>query len=188
MRRLTATLVVFATILTTSLAMTAAAHAETAHDFEFVSIEGDPLPMRDFAGKAILLVNTASMCGFTPQYEQLQALWEGYRDRGLVVLGVPSDNFGGQEYQDNAEIKRFCDVQFGIDFPMTEREDVTGRTAHPLFAWIAAQLDRNAEPRWNFHKFLIAPDGRVVEGFPTTTRPDAAPVIAAIERVLPQAE
>ena len=162
------------------------AQAETAHDFAFTSIEGDPLPMSDFAGKAVLLVNTASFCGFTPQYEQLQALWEDYEARGLVVLAVPSDNFGGQEYGDNAEIKQFCDVTFGIDFPMTEKQDVRGPGAHPLYAWIVGQLQRNAEPRWNFHKFLIDPDGRVVEGFATTTRPDAEPVIAAIEAVLPE--
>ncbi len=178
-------LLVLAAVLLAGLAAMPSAQAKSAHDFAFTSIEGTPLPMRDFAGKAVLLVNTASMCGFTPQYEQLQAVWERYRDRGLVVLGVPSDNFGGQEYQDNAEIKQFCDVNFGIDFPMTERQDVKGPAAHPLFAWIAGQLEGNAEPRWNFHKFLIAPDGRVVEGFATTTRPDAAPVIAAIERVLP---
>ncbi len=162
-----------------------AAAAESAHDFDFVSIEGEPLAMRDFAGKAVLLVNTASFCGFTPQYEQLQALWEDYRARGLVVLGVPSDDFGGQEYDDNAEIKQFCEVNFGIDFPMTEKQKVKGPGAHPLFAWIRGQLADNAEPGWNFHKFLIAPDGRAVAGFPTTTRPDAAPVIAAIERLLP---
>jgi glutathione peroxidase len=172
-------------VLLLGLAALPAARAETAHDFAFTSIEGEPLPMQRFAGKAVLLVNTASMCGFTPQYEQLQALWERYRDRGLVVLGVPSDNFGGQEYQDESEIKRFCDVQFGIDFPMTERQDVKGSAAHPLFAWIAGRLEANAEPRWNFHKFLIAPDGEVVAGFPTTTRPDAEPVIAAIEAALP---
>lgn len=167
------------------LLMSATAQAESAHDFTFRSIEGDPLPLSDFAGKAVLLVNTASFCGFTPQYEQLQAVWEDYRARGLVVLGVPSDDFGGQEYGDNAQIKQFCDVNFGIDFPMTEKQDVKGPTAHPLYAWIGGQLERNAEPRWNFHKFLIDPEGRVVEGFPTTTRPDAAPVIAAIEAVLP---
>ena len=161
------------------------AQAETAHSFTFTSIEGESLPLSDFAGKAVLLVNTASFCGFTPQYEQLQALWEDYKDRGLVVLGVPSDNFGGQEYGDNAQIKQFCDVTFGIDFPMTEKEDVRGPGAHPLYLWIGGQLQQNAEPRWNFHKFLIDPDGRVVEGFATTTRPDAEPVIAAIEAVLP---
>lgn len=164
----------------------ASVSADSAHDFSFVSIEGDPLPLSGFEGKALLLVNTASFCGFTHQYEGLQTLWERYRDQGLVVLGVPSNDFGQQEPGSSEDIKQFCEVNFGIDFPMTERQRVRGDDAHPLYRWIAGRLDKNAAPRWNFHKFLIAPDGRVVSGWPSSTRPDAPKLLAAIEAELPR--
>ncbi len=160
--------------------------APSAHSFEFVSIEGTPLPLAAFEGKAILLVNTASRCGFTPQYEGLQALWEAYQGRGLVVVGVPSNDFAGQEPGSNDEIKEFCEVTFGIDFPMTEKQKVRGADAHPLYLWIAQRLDRNPVPRWNFHKFLIDPDGAVVAGFPTRVEPDAPELRRAIEALLPR--
>ena len=163
----------------------ASVSADSAHDFSFTSIEGARLPLSNFQGKAVLLVNTASFCGFTHQYEDLQALWERYRDRGLVVLGVPSNDFGQQEPGSSGEIKEFCEVNFGINFPMTERQQVRGDQAHPLYRWIAGQLDKNAAPRWNFHKFLIAPDGRVVSGWPSSTKPNAPKLLTAIEAQLP---
>jgi len=158
----------------------------TAYDFAFTSIEGQPLPMAQFRGKAVLLVNTASFCGFTPQYEDLQALWRDYRGRGLVVLGVPSDNFGGQEYGSEAEVKQFCEVNFDIDFPLTEKQQVKGDEAHPLYRWIAETLGKDGVPRWNFHKFLIDPEGRVVGAWPSAVKPGAAPLLAAIEANLPR--
>ena len=155
----------------------------SAHDFTFENIEGGPLRLADYAGSPILLVNTASMCGFTPQYEALQSLWVRYRDRGLVVLGVPSDDFGGQEYGSSAEIKQFCDINYGIDFPMTEKVAVKGDDAHPYYRWVGTQ-GRLMVPRWNFHKHLIDADGQLVDWFASTTAPDSRKVIAAIERVL----
>lgn len=157
----------------------------SAHDFSFTAIDGSPLPLSRFRGMAILLVNTASRCGYTHQYDGLQALWETYRDRGLVVLGVPSDDFN-QELDSEAAIKRFCEVNFAIDFPMTERQSVRGRDAHPLYRWIAETHGRNAAPRWNFYKYLIAPDGQVVGNWASRVAPDSAELRGAIEAVLPQ--
>ena len=158
----------------------------TAHEFEFVSIEGEPLPMTAFEGKAVLVVNTASRCGFTPQYDDLQALWERFRDRGLVVLGVPSNDFGGQEPGTEAEIKTFCEVNFNVDFPLTSKVRVKGDDAHPFYRWAAAELGSAAQPRWNFHKYLIAPDGRLVGWFSTPTSPTSETVLRAIEAHLPK--
>ncbi|MDJ0972592.1 MAG: glutathione peroxidase [Kiloniellales bacterium] len=161
--------------------------ARGAHAFGFTAIEGDPLPLERFAGKAVLVVNTASRCGFTRQYGDLQALWERFRDRGLVVLAVPSNDFGGQEPGSEAEIKEFCEVNFSVDFPMTEKVRVTGAQAHPFYRWAEVTLGPGTAPRWNFHKYLVAPDGRLVAWFPTRTRPDAEAVIQAIEAHLPGA-
>ncbi len=164
------------------------ARAETgpAHAFSFTSIDGEPLPMAQFAGKAVLVVNTASRCGFTPQYEGLQSLWERYRDRGLVVLGVPSNDFRGQEPGTEAEIKAFCEVHFAVDFPMTEKQAVIGAGAHPFYRWAAATGGRAQTPRWNFHKYLVAPDGSLAGAIPTQVAPTHPDVIAAIETVLPE--
>ncbi len=162
----------------------AADPAASAHDFAFTSIEGDPLPLSDFKGKVVLLVNTASRCGFTPQYDDLQAVWERYRTRGLVVLGVPSNDFGGQEPGSEAEIKQFCEVNFSVDFPLTSKEHVVGDAAHPFYRWAADQLGFAAKPRWNFHKYLIGPDGALVDWFATTTKPTASKVTEAIEAQL----
>lgn len=158
--------------------------AMTAHDFSFVSIDGEPLPMTKFRGKAVLLVNTASQCGFTPQYADLEKVWTAYRDRGLVVLGVPSNDFGGQEPGSAQQIKEFCEVNFAIDFPLTDKTVVTGAKAHPLYRWIAAELGEGALPKWNFHKYLIAPDGTLAAVFPTPVKPTDPKVIAAIEAAL----
>ncbi|WP_420405441.1 glutathione peroxidase [Nisaea sp.] len=161
------------------------AGATNAHDFSFVSIEGDPLPMKSYAGKAVLVVNTASFCGFTKQYSGLQALWEAYRDRGLVVLGVPSNDFGSQEPGTEAEIKEFCEVNFAIDFPMTEKQVVSGDSAHPFYRWAAEELGALSKPRWNFYKILVGPDGRAVNWFASTTAPSADKLTRAVEAVLP---
>ena len=123
----------------------------SAWDFDFASIDGKPLPMRTFAGKAVLLVNVASACGFTPQYGGLQELHAGRRSEGLVVLGVPSNDFGAQEPGSEEKIRQFCETSFGVTFPMTAKQTVVGAAAHPLYRWIAAELGEGAAPRWNFH-------------------------------------
>ncbi|WP_370661526.1 glutathione peroxidase [Pelagibius sp. 7325] len=162
----------------------AAGLAPSAHDFSFTAIEGDPLPLSKYKGKVVLLVNTASLCGFTPQYDDLQAVWERYRERGLVVLGVPSNDFGGQEPGSASEIKEFCEVNFSIDFPLTTKEHVVGDAAHPFYRWAAEQLGFAAKPRWNFHKYLIGPDGQIADWFSTVTKPTAPKVTEAIEAQL----
>lgn len=160
----------------------------TAHDFSFTSIDGKPLPMKQFAGKAVLLVNTASQCGFTPQYTDLQKVWSTYRDRGLVVLGVPSNDFGGQEPGSAKQIKEFCEVNFDVDFPLTDKQHVIGAKAHPLYKWIGAELGEDALPKWNFHKYLIAPDGMLAEVFPSQAKPTGKAVTTAIEAALKTAK
>ena len=154
--------------------------------FRFTAIEGGGLAMSGYAGKAVLLVNTASRCGFTPQFEALQDTWERYRARGLVVLGVPSNDFGSQEPLDEAGIKSFCEVTFGIDFPMTAKERVAGPEAHPLYRWIAETMGPAGRPTWNFHKFLISPQGQLVGAWPARVAPSEAVVTAAIEQALPR--
>lgn len=156
----------------------------TAHDFSFTSIDGQPLPLKQFKGKALLVVNTASQCGFTPQYTDLQSVWARYRDKGLVVLGVPSNDFGGQEPGSSAEIKTFCEVNFDVDFPLTEKAVVSGDKAHPFYKWAAAEFGELAKPHWNFHKYLIDGNGNPVDWYATTTKPTADKVIAAIEATL----
>lgn len=155
-----------------------------AHEFAFTDIDGDPMPLEGFAGKPMLIVNTASRCGFTHQYDGLQTVWERYRDRGLVVIGVPSNDFR-QELSSNEAVRDFCEMNFGIDFPMTAITPVSGRQAHPFYAWASEVMGSSLAPRWNFHKYLVDGSGRLVASFGTGIEPTAPKVIAAIERVLP---
>ena len=161
-----------------------ASTSQTAHEFTFTSIEGELLSMEQFAGKAVLVVNTASRCGFTPQYEGLQTLWKTYRDQGLVVLGVPSGDFGNQELSSSGKIKEFCEVNFAIDFPLTEKTEVSGDHAHPFYVWAGIELGAVAKPRWNFHKYLIGKDGSLITWFSSTTGPSSKHVQTAIEAAL----
>ncbi len=158
--------------------------ANDAHDFAFTAIDGSRLPLSTFKGKAVLIVNTASECGYTPQYKDLEALWQRYRDRGLVVLGVPCNDFGAQEPGSEGEIKSFCELNYGVDFPLTAKVHVTGADAHPFYKWAAETAGEDASPRWNFHKYLVGPDGALAAWFPTRTSPTATDVTAAVEEVL----
>lgn len=157
---------------------------ESGFDFAFTSIEGEPMPMSQYRGQPVLLVNTASFCGFTPQYEALQALWETYRERGLIVLGVPSNDFGSQEPHGEAEIKDFCEANYRVDFPMTTKQVVKGAGAHPLYRWIADRLGAGAAPRWNFHKYLLDRNGAVVGAWPSQVKPLDDAIMEAVERAL----
>jgi glutathione peroxidase len=157
----------------------------SAYDFDFVSIDGKKLPLSQYRGHPLLITNTASFCGFTPQYEDLEAVWKRYRDRGLVVIGVPSNDFGQQEPGSSTEIKEFCEGHYNVDFPLTEKVEVVGPNAHPFFHWIADELGDAGVPRWNFHKYLVAPDGTLAGAWPSRTRPTDAPVIGEIEKLLP---
>ena len=156
----------------------------SAHDYAFDSIDGAPLPMTNFRDKVVLVVNTASACGLTPQYEGLEKLYADYRDRGLVVLGVPCNQFAGQEPGTEADIKAFCETRFAIDFPLTAKTDVKGDTAHPFYKWAKAELGDPAEPVWNFHKILIGKDGQALQAFGPRTEPQDAAIAAAIEQAL----
>jgi glutathione peroxidase len=142
-----------------------------AHDFAFKAIDGGELPLSTFKGKAVLVVNTASRCGLTPQYEGLEALWKEWRDKGLVVLGVPCNQFAGQEPGSETEIKDFCDLNFGVDFPMTAKVEVKDAGRHPFYAWAEAKLGPDAVPVWNFHKILIGKDGEAIAAFGPRTEP-----------------
>lgn len=150
-------------------------------DLTLPAIEGGPLDLGGFRGRPLLVVNTASFCAYTPQYAALQRLHERYAARGLVLLGVPSNDFQ-QESKDAGTIKAFCDGNFGITFPMTTPQHVRGAQATPLFAFLAEQ--GGGPPRWNFHKYLVARDGRGVRGFATAVEPEAAVMVRAIEVAL----
>ena len=158
--------------------------AKTAYDFAFRSIDGTALPLSNFEGNALLVVNVASRCGLTPQYSALEALWQSYRDRGLVVLGVPANDFGAQEPGTEQEIKTFCETRFAIDFPLTAKEHVIGAEAHPLYKWIAGELGEDAAPKWNFHKYLFGRDGAIAGTFGSRTTPDASALKTAIDAAL----
>ena len=153
------------------------------YDFKINSITGDQIDLKDFKGKPILVVNTASYCGFTKQYNDMQELWEKYRDRGLIVLGVPSNSFN-QEKSDNSAVKEFCEVNFNITFPMTTKTDVKGDNAHEIYKWAFKNHGKSTIPKWNFHKILINPNGKIEDTFMSFTRPTSKKIINSIENLL----
>jgi glutathione peroxidase len=161
------------------------ANASSAWDFDAQSISGAPAPLSNWKGKVALIVNTASQCGLTPQYKGLQALYDQFKDRGFVVLGFPSNQFGAQEPGSNTEIAQFCELNYGVSFPMFAKVDVNGEDAHPLYKWLKAErpgmLGLEAI-KWNFSKFLIDRSGQVVQRYAPTTAPDA--LVADIEKLL----
>ena len=146
----------------------------TAFDFAATDIDGQPRPLADYAGKVLLIVNVASKCGFTPQYEGLESLWRAYSDRGLVVLGFPCDQFGHQEPGDEAEIRNFCSLTYDVDFPLFSKIDVNGSNAHPLWQWLKEEksgLLGIGAIKWNFTKFLVGRDGKVIKRYAPTDEP-----------------
>lgn len=148
------------------------------------ALEGGAIDPAGLTGKVVLVVNTASFCGFTPQYQGLQALWERYRSQGLVVLGVPANDFGAQEPGTTTDIKRFCETEFGIDFPMLAKQTVVGASAHPLYLWAAQQSGPSGVPKWNFHKLLIGRDGHLDGWYSSTVKPGGDPLEPAIQAAL----
>lgn len=157
---------------------------QTAYDFAFDALDGASLPLTTFRGQALLVVNTASACGYTPQYEALERLWRARRAQGLVVLGVPSNDFGAQEPGSAEEITRFCTDRFDVTFPLTAKTIVKGDRAHPFYRWAAEQVGLLGRPHWNFHKYLFDRQGQLVDWFSTRTTPDAAKVTKAIDVAL----
>lgn len=161
--------------------------AGSVYDFEFTTINGhDKIKLSSFKGRLILIVNTASLCGFTKQYAELEKLWQKYKDFGLVVIGVPSNDFGKQEPSTNAEIANFCSVNFKTSFILTEKNIVTAKDAHPFFKWVRDNYGWFAAPRWNFYKFLIGPTGAPLEWFSSLTSPTSKRVIDIIDKNLPK--
>lgn len=157
----------------------------SAYDYSFTSLKGgEPMPLSQFKGKVLLIVNTASACGFTGQYKGLEELYNKYKEQGLVVLGVPCNDFGKQEPGSSQEIVDFCQVNYGVTFPLTGKEKVKGNDAHPFYKWARQTLGFGTAPKWNFHKYLVDKEGYVVEYFNTTTTPDAKNVVNAIEKLL----
>lgn len=145
-------------------------------DFEATSIDGRPVRLADYRGQVLLIVNTASQCGFTPQFAGLEALWQAYRDRGLVVLGFPSNEFGGQDPGSNEQIASFCSLNYGVQFPMMAKVKVNGAEAHPLYKWLTAEapgLLGTKAIKWNFTKFLVGRDGRVIRRYAPTDKPES---------------
>ena len=152
-------------------------------DFKINSISGEIINLRDYQNKLVLVVNTASYCGFTKQYDDLQLLWEKYRSDGLIVLGVPSNSFNQEKKADN-EVKEFCDVNFNIDFPMTSITEVKGENSHEIFKWAEKNYGKSAIPKWNFHKILINKEGKVEDTYNSFTKPMSKKITSKIESLL----
>jgi glutathione peroxidase len=158
----------------------------SAYDFSFTTLQGKPYDLKDLAGQPFVVVNTASKCGFTPQYKGLEALWREKKDSGLVVIGVPCNDFGAQEPGSADEISSFCELNYGVDFPMMSKVHVKGAEAHPFFKWAAAEGGFMAAPKWNFFKYLVGRDGQLVEWFSFVTAPGSAKFQSAIAKMLAQ--
>jgi glutathione peroxidase len=156
----------------------------SAYDYEFEAIEGGKLPLAQWRNKVLLVVNVASFCGFTQQYEGLQKLWDRFQARGLVVVGVPSNDFGAQEPKSESEILGFCRGAFGVNFPMTTKQVVSGGEAHPFYLWARDTLGLTSTPRWNFHKYLVGRDGKLIGGFGSSVTPLSDTLVNAIEAAL----
>ena len=159
-------------------------NTETFFDLNVNSISGDALNLSKLKGKTILLVNVASNCGFTKQYEDLQNLYDSYKSKGLIVIGMPSNQFGGQEPGSESEIKNFCETNFNITFQMTSKYDVKGDNAHPIYIWAKETFGKSTVPKWNFHKILINKEGKVEDTFASFTNPMSKKIINKLEEIL----
>lgn len=158
--------------------------ADTAYAFSFDGLVHDQIDLAAFKGRPILVVNTASECGFTPQYAGLQETFDRYKDEGLMILGVPSNDFGGQEPGSAEDIEKFCRLNYGVTFAMAGKSVVSGDDAHPFYQWAEEKLGGSAVPKWNFHKILIGADGQPVEAFPSAVSPGSKALTSAIEAAL----
>ena len=156
-------------------------YSKLVYDFEFNSIDGNKIKLSGFKNKVLVVVNVASRCGYTPQYEGLQMLWSNYKNKNLVVIGVPTNNFK-QEPGNNKEIKDFCETNFGINFPMAEKTNVIGKDAHPFYKWAKKNHGIGAIPKWNFHKIVIGKNGKVVDTFASFTKPTSDKFLNLIEK------
>ena len=155
-----------------------------AYDFKFRDLDGSALSLSEYKGKVVVVVNVASQCGFTNQYEDMQNVWEQYQAKGIIMLGVPSNDFGKQEPGSNEDIKNFCEAKFGISFPMTEKVSVKGADAHPFYIWAEKNHGKSAVPKWNFHKIIINKEGKIEKTFSSITNPSSKKFIEVIENLL----
>ena len=153
------------------------------HDFTIESISGETINLSDYKSKVVLLVNTASKCGFTPQYSGLQKIYERYKNDGFVVLGVPTNDFN-QELSKDSDVKEFCEIRFGVEFPMSSIQPIRGENAHPVYKWIQSNVSVIGQPRWNFHKYLIGKDGKIINWFSSMTSPTSEGLVNQIETAL----
>ena len=155
-------------------------YSQLAYDFQFKGLDGEVIKLSDYNDKVIVLVNVASRCGFTSQYDDLQELWTKYKEKDLVVIGIPTNDFK-QEPASNADIKDFCEQNFNINFPMTEKVNVLGKDAHPFYKWAKYNFGKGAVPKWNFHKIIISKDGKVADTFASITNPSSKKFVNFIE-------
>lgn len=175
--------IIFIFFLTMFFGSNTSSSEKSFHDFTIESINGDQITLSDYKNKVVLLVNTASQCGFTPQYSGLQKIFDRYKDDGLIVLGVPSDDFN-QELSNEEEVKKFCEIRFGVNFPMTSIQKIRGNDAHPLYQWISSNVSVIGQPRWNFHKYLISKEGKVLNWFSSMTSPSSEGLVKQVEDAL----
>ena len=159
-------------------------YEKLAYDFQFKDLDGSALSLSEYKGKVIIAVNVASQCGFTKQYEDMQNIWDKYQAKGIVMLGIPSNDFGNQEPGTSKEIKNFCEAKFGITFPMTEKVIVKGLEAHPFYIWARENYGKSAIPKWNFHKIIIDQDGKIAATFSSITKPSSKKFIEVLDRLI----
>lgn len=171
-------------LLLTALFTTMSFAASSVHEFTLDSMDGKATPLASYKGKVLLLVNVASKCGYTPQYSGLQSLYEKYKDKGLVVVGIPANNFGGQEPGSNEEIKQFCSRTYNVTFPMMKKVSVKGSDMTPLYGYLTSNT--GGDVKWNFTKFLVGKDGRILARFESKVTPDSGEVTSAVEKALSQ--
>ena len=155
-----------------------------AYDFNFNDLDGNLLKLKEYRNKVIVVINVASQCGFTRQYEDMQKIWKKYKNKEIVMLGVPSNDFGRQEPGNSKDIKNFCEAKFGITFPITEKVSVKGEKAHPFYKWAKENYGKSAIPKWNFHKIIIDREGKIIETFASITNPSSNKFVKAIEKAL----
>jgi len=173
----------FIVIITMFFTTKSISSEKSFHDFSIESISGKDIVLADYKDKVVLLVNTASQCGFTPQYAGLQKIYDRYKDDGFVVLGVPSDDFN-QELSNDEDVKKFCEIRYGVNFPLTSIQKIKGDSAHPLYKWISGNTSVIGQPRWNFHKYLISKEGQILNWFSSMTSPTSEGLLKQVEQAL----
>jgi len=174
-------LLIMISLFTTNVS---ANYDKLAYDFNFNDLDGATINLEEYKNKVIVVVNVASQCGFTSQYEDMQQIWDKYQNKGIVMLGVPSNDFGNQEPGNSKEIKNFCEAKFGITFPMTEKVTVKGENAHPFYKWAKENYGKSAIPKWNFHKIIVGKDGKIFDTFASITNPSSKKFIKVLEEAL----